>query len=87
MAGDINTACFDLHFSCDVLQLPQSVEEYGSPVWYIVLCLLFAWVIVFTCLIYGPSSIGKVGKIVASLYSTLSTVYLGVSVYMCYIWI
>lgn len=48
------------YFYSDVLQFSGSVEDFGSPVWYIVLCLLLAWVCVYAGLIYGPSSIGKV---------------------------
>ncbi|KAH3833324.1 hypothetical protein DPMN_106630 [Dreissena polymorpha] len=44
----------------DILQATEGVTKLGEPIWYLVLCLLLVWVCIFTCLIHGPSSIGKI---------------------------
>lgn len=43
-----------------VLGSPGDVASLEPPVWYLVLCLLFVWALVFACLLYGITSIGKV---------------------------
>nr|XP_054769906.1 sodium- and chloride-dependent neutral and basic amino acid transporter B(0+)-like isoform X2 [Lytechinus pictus] len=44
----------------EVLQESSSMNETGTLVWKLTLCLLLAWVIVFLCLIKGVKSAGKV---------------------------
>ncbi|XP_063966349.1 sodium- and chloride-dependent neutral and basic amino acid transporter B(0+)-like [Lytechinus pictus] len=44
----------------EVLQESSSMNETGTLVWKLTLCLLLAWSIVFLCLIKGVKSAGKV---------------------------
>ncbi|XP_053400420.1 uncharacterized protein LOC123556538 [Mercenaria mercenaria] len=62
------------YFYSNVLNFPGSASEFGFPVWYIVLCLLLAWVCVYASLLHGPSSIGKV------MYLTAPYPYIGLPV-------
>ncbi|KAI8510550.1 Sodium- and chloride-dependent glycine transporter 1 [Branchiostoma belcheri] len=43
-----------------VLQLSEGFDYPGEVVWYLCLCLLLAWLLVFFCLIKGVQSAGKV---------------------------
>ncbi|XP_078340686.1 sodium-dependent proline transporter-like [Crassostrea virginica] len=42
------------------LKQSSGIEEFGEPKWDLVLCLMFAWIICFLCLIKGIKSTGKV---------------------------
>lgn len=42
------------------LDVSSSIEENGHMLWHIELCILFAWIIVFLCMIHGIASSGKV---------------------------
>lgn len=42
------------------LDQSSGIEEFGQPKWDLVLCLMFAWIICFLCLIKGIKSTGKV---------------------------
>ncbi|KAL4230155.1 hypothetical protein ACF0H5_010540 [Mactra antiquata] len=53
------------YFYTNVLEISSQVEVIGYPVWFISLCFLFSWVCVYVCLIYGPSSVGKVMYVTA----------------------
>ncbi|KAJ8297875.1 hypothetical protein KUTeg_024406 [Tegillarca granosa] len=44
----------------DLLNISGGIGEFGSIQWYMVLCLILAWVLVFLCLIFGPRSLGKI---------------------------
>ncbi|XP_003726159.2 sodium- and chloride-dependent neutral and basic amino acid transporter B(0+) isoform X1 [Strongylocentrotus purpuratus] len=44
----------------EVLQESSSMNETGTLVWKLTLCLLLAWVLIFLCLIKGVKSAGKV---------------------------
>ncbi|CAF3356174.1 unnamed protein product [Rotaria sp. Silwood2] len=48
------------YFNNYVLRRSDSLEEMGSPIWYLTLCLLLAWILVALCLIKGIKSSGKV---------------------------
>ncbi|CAF1274399.1 unnamed protein product [Rotaria sordida] len=48
------------YFNNYVLRRSDSLEEIGSPIWYLTLCLLLAWIIVALCLVKGIKSSGKV---------------------------
>ncbi|XP_045164528.1 sodium- and chloride-dependent glycine transporter 1-like [Mercenaria mercenaria] len=48
------------YFNKVSLQLSSGIDEFGQPHWYLVLCLMLAWIIVFFCLIKGIKSTGKV---------------------------
>ncbi|XP_071500150.1 sodium- and chloride-dependent glycine transporter 1-like [Diadema antillarum] len=43
-----------------VLQESGSINQSGTLVWQLLLCLLFAWIVIFLCLIKGVKSAGKV---------------------------
>lgn len=43
-----------------VLQLSDGIDDMGTIVWQVALCLLLSWTIVFFVLIKGISSLGKV---------------------------
>ena len=40
--------------------MSDGIDDMGSMSWRLVLCLLFAWVVVFLCLSKGIKSSGKV---------------------------
>ena len=50
------------YYSNRFLQISSGVDDLGEPLWYIVLCLLAAWTVVFLALLKGVKSIGKVGS-------------------------
>jgi len=43
-----------------VLNESDGIENMGSPQWWLVLCLLAAWIVIFLCLIKGIKSSGRV---------------------------
>ncbi len=47
-------------FSGHVLKQSASLDEFGEPIWYTTLCLLFAWTVVAMGLVRGVQSLGKV---------------------------
>jgi hypothetical protein len=49
-----------LRFRKVALDQSSGIEEFGQPKWDLVLCLMFAWIICFLCLIKGIKSTGKV---------------------------
>ena len=49
------------YHSDEVLQMSPSIDDFGVPVWTLLLSLLFCWLLVFLVLIKGISSLGKVG--------------------------
>ncbi|XP_072017753.1 sodium- and chloride-dependent neutral and basic amino acid transporter B(0+)-like [Amphiura filiformis] len=49
-----------------VLRQADNMNETGGVVWQLALCLLFAWLIVFGCLIKGIKSSGKVVYVTAT---------------------
>ncbi|XP_052795019.1 uncharacterized protein LOC128228029 isoform X2 [Mya arenaria] len=53
------------YFYEEVLVAGVDMEELGPPVWYLCLCLLLIWACVYACLMYGPTSIGKVMHVLA----------------------
>ncbi|XP_071802428.1 sodium- and chloride-dependent glycine transporter 1-like [Asterias amurensis] len=48
------------YWKFNVLQEADSINETGTIIWQLLLCLLLAWVIIFLCLIKGIKSSGKV---------------------------
>ena len=38
----------------------DGIENMGSPQWWLVLCLMAAWIVIFLCLIKGIKSSGRV---------------------------
>ncbi|VDD81142.1 unnamed protein product [Mesocestoides corti] len=48
-----------------VLQKSDSFEDFGTPVWHMTLCLLFAWIVVVVSLVKGIQSLGKVSYFTA----------------------
>ena len=42
--------------------MSTGLEDFGTPVWTLLLCLLFCWMLVFVVLIKGISSLGKVSS-------------------------
>ncbi|XP_013791683.1 sodium- and chloride-dependent glycine transporter 2-like, partial [Limulus polyphemus] len=46
-----------LHY---VLDISSGIDDSGEAKWYLVLCLLLAWIIVFGCLFKGVQTSGKV---------------------------
>ncbi|CAF1272957.1 unnamed protein product [Rotaria sp. Silwood1] len=48
------------YFNNYVLRRSDSLEEIGSPIWSLTLCLLLAWIAVALCLVKGIKSTGKV---------------------------
>lgn len=51
----------------EALDASPSIEEPGAPRWWIVICLLLAWIIVFFIVMKGIQSSGKVGEILWQL--------------------
>ena len=51
-----------LFVSCSyyVLEMSESIDDFGQINWKLALCLLLAWIIVLVCLIRGIQSLGKV---------------------------
>ena len=49
-----------ISFSNEALKMSTGMDVYGQPIWYLVLCLMLAWIVVFFCLIKGIKSTGKV---------------------------
>ena len=43
-----------------VLNESDGIENMGAPQWWLVLCLLGAWIVIFACLIKGIKSSGRV---------------------------
>ncbi|XP_076373234.1 sodium- and chloride-dependent glycine transporter 2-like [Tachypleus tridentatus] len=50
----------DEYFLHYVLDISRGIEDTGEVKWYLVLCLLLAWIIVFGCLFKGVQTSGKV---------------------------
>ncbi|WAR26233.1 SC6A5-like protein [Mya arenaria] len=50
----------EIYWNNVVLQLSDGIDDFGEPHWYLVLCLLLAWITVFFCLIKGIKTTGKV---------------------------
>ncbi|KAI0218438.1 Sodium-dependent proline transporter [Lamellibrachia satsuma] len=48
------------YFYRNVLQISSGIDEPGTVVWQLALCLLLVWIIIFLVLIKGISSLGKV---------------------------
>ncbi|KAK2175470.1 hypothetical protein NP493_729g00034 [Ridgeia piscesae] len=48
------------YFYRNVLQISEGIDEPGTIVWRLALCLLLVWIIIFLVLIKGISSLGKV---------------------------
>ena len=46
--------------SNEALKMSSGIDVYGQPIWYLVMCLMLAWIVVFFCLIKGIKSTGKV---------------------------
>ena len=44
----------------NVLGESDGIEEMGAPHWWLVLCLMAAWIVIFLCLIKGIKSSGRV---------------------------
>ena len=53
----------NVYISCShrVLHLSSGIDDMGMPHWDLVLALLGAWLIAFSCMIKGIKSSGKVG--------------------------
>ena len=43
-----------------VLDMSESIDNFGPLRWQMVLCSLLAWIVVFGCLAKGVASLGKV---------------------------
>eukprot|EP00105_Crassostrea_gigas_P036551 XP_019920699.1 PREDICTED: sodium- and chloride-dependent glycine transporter 1 [Crassostrea gigas] len=54
------TTSQNLYLYKDVLQVSEGIGHSGHLVWYFVVCLVLFWSLVFTILILGPRSLGKV---------------------------
>ncbi|GBP89071.1 Sodium-dependent neutral amino acid transporter SLC6A17 [Eumeta japonica] len=50
----------------EALDASPSIEEPGEPKWWIVLCLLLAWIVVFFIVMKGIQSSGKASKMTMS---------------------
>ncbi|XP_041348336.1 sodium- and chloride-dependent glycine transporter 1-like [Gigantopelta aegis] len=50
----------DEYWNGYALNVSPGIEDFGTPQWKLVLCLMLAWVICFFCLIKGIKSTGKV---------------------------
>lgn len=48
------------YWNNEALKMSTGMDVYGQPIWYLVLCLMLAWIVVFFCLIKGIKSTGKV---------------------------
>ncbi|KAL4226538.1 hypothetical protein ACF0H5_014523 [Mactra antiquata] len=48
------------YFNNVALRLSDGIEDFGQPHWYLVLCLMLSWIVVFFCLIKGIKTTGKV---------------------------
>lgn len=59
-----------------VLRISSGIDETGSIVWQLMLCLLLCWVIVFFVLIRGISSLGKVVYFTSTFPYILLTIML-----------
>ena len=54
--------------------MSSGVDESGTVVWQLALCLLLSWVVIFVVLIKGIGSLGKVYSIAVSSLSFLQSV-------------
>jgi solute carrier family 6 amino acid transporter-like protein 5/7/9/14 len=48
------------YLEINVLGESDGIENMGSPQWWLVLCLMAAWIVIFLCLIKGIKSSGRV---------------------------
>ncbi|KAJ8301431.1 hypothetical protein KUTeg_020418 [Tegillarca granosa] len=48
------------YWNNEALKMSSSFEDFGTPKWQLVLCLMLAWIVCFFCLIKGIKSTGKV---------------------------
>ncbi|CAH0723408.1 unnamed protein product, partial [Brenthis ino] len=61
-----STSSAELYFTKSVLQLSHGLEDgLGMPVWYLALCLLSAWLLVFLIISRGIQSSGKAAYFLA----------------------
>jgi solute carrier family 6 amino acid transporter-like protein 5/7/9/14 len=66
----------DEYFHRYVLDISSGIEHLGEMRWQMVLCLLFAWIAVFFCLIKGVKSSGKVVYFTATFPYVVLTILL-----------
>jgi solute carrier family 6 amino acid transporter-like protein 5/7/9/14 len=57
---DSRTRPSEEYWQRQVLQVSSGLEETGTIIWQLLLCLLLAWIIIYLCLIKGIKSSGKV---------------------------
>ncbi|CAF3893010.1 unnamed protein product [Rotaria sp. Silwood1] len=60
LATNQSNNCSSPVFSPEEYFKSDSLEEIGSPIWSLTLCLLLAWIAVALCLVKGIKSTGKV---------------------------
>lgn len=62
------------YFYREVLRMSDGLEEPGTPVWELTLCLLLSWIICFFVLIAGVRSLGKVMYVVTTFPYVMITI-------------
>ncbi|KAH3880541.1 sodium-dependent proline transporter-like isoform X2 [Dreissena polymorpha] len=60
IAGIYRRSPAEIYWNNVALDLSPGIGTFGQPKWYLALCLLVAWIVVFLCLIKGIKSTGKV---------------------------
>ncbi|XP_064611086.1 sodium-dependent proline transporter-like isoform X2 [Liolophura sinensis] len=50
----------EIYFYDEVIKRSDTIENTGTPIWYLALCLMLSWIVVVLCLIKGVKSSGKV---------------------------
>ncbi|XP_014790773.2 sodium- and chloride-dependent glycine transporter 1 [Octopus bimaculoides] len=48
------------YYKHQLLQQKSTINEFGSPNWLLVLCLLLSWLLILVCLFKGIQSLGKI---------------------------
>jgi SNF family Na+-dependent transporter len=55
-----NSSAAQEYLERNVLNESDGIEHMGAPQWWLVLCLMAAWIVIFLCLIKGIKSSGRV---------------------------
>ncbi|XP_056270946.1 sodium-dependent neutral amino acid transporter B(0)AT1-like [Pseudoliparis swirei] len=60
----------------ETLNTSESIDEFGSPQWWIVLSLIAAWTVLFVCCIRGIETSGKAVYVTSTLPYVVLTIFL-----------
>ncbi|TNN86074.1 Sodium-dependent neutral amino acid transporter B(0)AT1 [Liparis tanakae] len=60
----------------ETLNTSETIDEFSSPQWWIVLCLIAAWTVLYVCCIRGIETTGKAVYVTSTLPYVVLTIFL-----------